>query len=463
VVVDDGSTDDTRAALAPYLGRIRYLYQPNQGLSAARNSGIRAARGDYIALLDANDLWHPQKLEAQRRYLADHPEVGLLACDLVATEPPPWPAVDLTRELSARAITLADLVLASRFGPSGAVIARRCFARVGYFDPALRSAEDRDLWLRIADAYPIRKLALPLWWYRIHPANTSAVAPAMEHYEFRVLRAAFASNPRLRGRFLLRQQALSRAACAAALRYSQGGLPGTALARLLESLVRWPVPYPSKERRPPQPRWRHLGVVLLRPLRLKGLPVRPEGGAAGHNGDTDRACAEGGQRRLRHERVRMEETLWALHTGAAGALDLVEGEPLGIVHGDVRGRILDANDHFLRMVGYTRPELRAGALRWDRLTAPESRHLDPHIVAQMRTTGIVEPFAKTYLRRDGTRVAVLAGAVVLGRSGRTIALVLDRSTPRRLRADLDDPALGPESLPRWPVSVVMPRGGTRRA
>jgi len=62
VVVDDGSTDNTRERLQPYWARIHYVYQANQGLSAARNAGIRVARGDVIALLDSDDLWHPRKL-----------------------------------------------------------------------------------------------------------------------------------------------------------------------------------------------------------------------------------------------------------------------------------------------------------------------------------------------------------------------------------------------------------------
>jgi glycosyltransferase involved in cell wall biosynthesis len=272
IVVDDGSTDDTRAVLAPWEGRIRYLYQENQGLSAARNTGILAAQGDYIALLDADDLWHSAKLEAQMRYLADHPEVGLLACDRVTAEPPPWPAVDLAPSLSARDITLEELVLATRFGPSSAVIARRCFERVGYFDPVLRSAEDREMWLRIASVYPIRKLALPLWWYRVHPANMSAVAPVMERFESYVLQEAFACNPHLRGRFLLRQEALSRAAYASALRYSQSGRHGKALACLLQSMARWPAYYHAKECSTPRARWLHLGILLLRLLGWRTQP-----------------------------------------------------------------------------------------------------------------------------------------------------------------------------------------------
>jgi PAS domain S-box-containing protein len=426
IVIDDGSTDDTRAVLAPQNERIRYLYQENQGLSAARNTGIRAAQGDYIALLEADDLWHPAKLEAQMRYLADHPEVGLLACDRVKEVPPPWPAVDLAPALSARDITLEDLVLASRFGPSSVVIARECFNRVGYFDPALRSVEDREMWLRIASVYPIRTLRLPLWWYRIHPANMSAVAPVMERLESCVLREAFTSNPHLRGRFLLRQKALSRAAFASALRYSQCRQHGKAVARLLESMARWPTQLPGEETSTSWVRWRHLGVVLLRMLRWRASPARPEERSQGSSAQPP--DEEESQRGLDHELVWMEQTLRVLGEGEAEAEALATAEHLGIVHGDVRGHILDANDRFLRMVGYTRADLAAGTLRWDQLTAPESRHLDLQIVTQMRTTGIVKPFEKAYLRKDSSRVPVLAGAVVLGQSGQTIALVLDRST-----------------------------------
>ena len=78
VVVDDGSTDDTRARLAPYASMIRYLHQEKGGLSAARNTGIRQANGEWIALLDADDLWHPEKLELQLRSAARLGEVALV-------------------------------------------------------------------------------------------------------------------------------------------------------------------------------------------------------------------------------------------------------------------------------------------------------------------------------------------------------------------------------------------------
>ena len=65
IVVNDGSTDDTRHRLQPYLSHVTYLYQTNQGVSAARNHGIGESRGDFIAFLDSDDVWHPRKLELQ--------------------------------------------------------------------------------------------------------------------------------------------------------------------------------------------------------------------------------------------------------------------------------------------------------------------------------------------------------------------------------------------------------------
>ena len=81
IVVDDGSTDDTAARVAPYLGRIRFLQRPHGGLAAARNAGLAIANGDYIALLDADDLWLPEKLAVQVEIARQTPESGMIACD----------------------------------------------------------------------------------------------------------------------------------------------------------------------------------------------------------------------------------------------------------------------------------------------------------------------------------------------------------------------------------------------
>src|SRR5437867_1708261 len=81
IVVDDGSTDDTRERLERFRGRIRYIYQRNKGLPAARNTGIRAARGAYVAFLDSDDLWLPEKLALQVPILDTRQQVGMVYTD----------------------------------------------------------------------------------------------------------------------------------------------------------------------------------------------------------------------------------------------------------------------------------------------------------------------------------------------------------------------------------------------
>src|SRR5687768_199170 len=79
IVVDDGSTDDTAERLQQFGERIRVVRQANGGVATARNAGLRASSGDLVAFLDADDAWHPQKLERQIALLQQHPEFGLLA------------------------------------------------------------------------------------------------------------------------------------------------------------------------------------------------------------------------------------------------------------------------------------------------------------------------------------------------------------------------------------------------
>ncbi len=203
IVVDDGSTDDTRARLEPYVGRICYVYQHNQGLSAARNTGIRAAKGQWIAFLDSDDQWHPRKLEVQMAYLAGHPDVALLATDGVADLSGGWPEIERDPVPPAERIELEDIAIRSRFGPGGVVVRKECFDNAGLFDTDLRSVEDRDMWIRIACHYPVAKLKLPLWWHRTHSASMCYVVERTIAFERKVLQRAFAEHPLLRRNWLV--------------------------------------------------------------------------------------------------------------------------------------------------------------------------------------------------------------------------------------------------------------------
>jgi glycosyltransferase involved in cell wall biosynthesis len=272
IVVDDGSTDDTPQRLEPFGTRIRYLRQENQGLSGARNTGIRAARGPFVALLDADDVWHPRKLEVQMRYLGAHPEVGLVGSDLFTDRREHWPAVGEASGLEAVPLGLDDVVGRCHFAPSSAVIRRACLDEVGLFDPGLRCVEDREMWIRFVRRFRIAKLPVPLLWYRTHGASLSARAARMEESELRVLRRAFAEVPELRGRPLFRLKTFSYAAYNSAYAYGAARQWLPALRRLLHSMLLWPVPYRRAEADGYCDRLRKLAVLLLR---MAGL-VPPE-------------------------------------------------------------------------------------------------------------------------------------------------------------------------------------------
>lgn len=172
IVVDDGSTDNTREVLAPFLHRIQYVWQENQGISGARNRGILLSRGRYIAFLDSDDRWLPEKLAKQVVYLDAHPKVGLLCCGLWRYEI----GKEETRERRPQGFpkNFEELLQGPNFIPtSTAIVPRDCFSKVGLFDPALPPIEDWDMWLRLARQYKMHCLDEILAEHRLHPTNTT--------------------------------------------------------------------------------------------------------------------------------------------------------------------------------------------------------------------------------------------------------------------------------------------------
>jgi glycosyltransferase involved in cell wall biosynthesis len=270
IVVDDGSQDDTQERLWPYRHRIRYLYQSNQGLSGARNTGIQAATGSVIALLDADDVWHPHKLALQMAYLRQHPEVGLLGAAAFVDQRESWPAVDLHSGPAAVPVSLEDVVLRARFAPSSVVIRKACLEKVGLFNTALPCVEDREMWIRIGSHYPLARLTAPLVWYRQHATSLSAKARRMEAYELQVLRNAFAKVPALREQRLLWWKTFSMTAYESSYVFGAAGMWLPALGRALASLLMWPWPYRHQDVPSFCARPRRLAVLLLRMLRLRG-------------------------------------------------------------------------------------------------------------------------------------------------------------------------------------------------
>lgn len=184
IVVDDGSTEDVKSALAPYWDRIQYVYKENGGAASARNRGLEVATGQYVAFLDADDFWvSPTTLAERVRYLEANPHLGMVhsgwrmvqADDTPRVDRTPWeylPRLDLTAWVTHMPVFL------------GAMLFRRDWInQVGGFDPQFRQSEDVDLTLRLAlEGCECGWLKQVTVAYRQHSGNTSGQSKKEAHY-----------------------------------------------------------------------------------------------------------------------------------------------------------------------------------------------------------------------------------------------------------------------------------------
>jgi glycosyltransferase involved in cell wall biosynthesis len=173
LIVDDGSSDNiaewTKQIKDP---RVNLIFQQNQGVSVARNTGIAHAQGEYIAFLDADDLWQPTKLEKQVHCLDKQSAVGLVHT---------WVSlIDRQSQPTGRNFTSntqgnvwQELIEKNTIACCSVMVRRDCFQTVGGFDPSLRSAEDWDMWIRIASSYPIAVIPEILASYRLLASSKS--------------------------------------------------------------------------------------------------------------------------------------------------------------------------------------------------------------------------------------------------------------------------------------------------
>jgi glycosyltransferase involved in cell wall biosynthesis len=151
IVVDDGSSDGTSAFVEQTYGqRVRVIRQPNAGPSRARNRAVEEARGDWVAFLDSDDEWMPEKLERQTEFLRQHPGAGLCATSCLLTfDDGHSEQVRVPQDLSRQEV-FVRLSLKTVFPLSTVVMPRAVFTAMGGFDESLRCGEDRYLWTRVA-------------------------------------------------------------------------------------------------------------------------------------------------------------------------------------------------------------------------------------------------------------------------------------------------------------------------
>ena len=187
IVVDDGSTDDSREILNSFGQKIIVLRQPNQGVSAARNRGIAAARAQLVALLDSDDLWLPQKLTRQVAFFKIKPEA--LICQTEET----WVRNGVRVNPKKRHHKFSGMFFEASLAlclvsPSAVMMRRELFDRVGLFDQRLPACEDYDLWLRVSCRYPVYLIDEPLIIKRGGHADQLSKASGLDRYRIAAIR-----------------------------------------------------------------------------------------------------------------------------------------------------------------------------------------------------------------------------------------------------------------------------------
>ena len=154
IVVDDGSTDDTPKLLSSYNNKVRVITQTNQGPSAARNRGIETAKGEWIAFLDSDDVWKPDKLKKQAQFITDNP--GTKICQTEEVWIRNGKRVNPRKKHEMHSGWIYEQCLPRCIvSPSSVMIHKDVFEKVGLFDETMLACEDYDLWLRVTPHYPV--------------------------------------------------------------------------------------------------------------------------------------------------------------------------------------------------------------------------------------------------------------------------------------------------------------------
>ncbi|BAZ10227.1 putative glycosyl transferase [Calothrix sp. NIES-4071] len=196
ILVDDGSSDNIKQWASQIKdSRFKFISQNNQGLSAARNTGINHSQGEYIAFLDSDDLWVPTKLETHVLCLDSNPEVGLVCSWTAMMNAQGQPTGRLLKPL-ADGNVYSQLLVKNIIDCPSVVVRRTCFDKVGLFNSKVRYVEDWEMWIRMATVCEFAVIKEPLVYYRQHPNNMSKNWQQMQLGFNQVISGAFESAPK---------------------------------------------------------------------------------------------------------------------------------------------------------------------------------------------------------------------------------------------------------------------------
>ena len=242
IVVNDGSpdTEQLEQVLHPFRDRIVYLKHENRGLSAARNTGIRAATGDLIALLDGDDLWMPQYIEMQTEFLRTHPEYDLVYCNAVFFGDSTNEGKEYMEVCPSKGEATSAAIILRKCNVFVSVMARAEALREVGFDESLRSCEDLDCWLRFTrSGHKIGYHRQVLVCYRRRSESLSADPMWMAHWKLMVLEKARGLWPNASNEACLLEKAAAQTTADLTLLRAQRALEtgdvGSAVEQLTEA------------------------------------------------------------------------------------------------------------------------------------------------------------------------------------------------------------------------------------
>lgn len=222
IVVDDGSRDNSREVIAAFGDTVRAVFQQNQGLSAARNTGITASRGEFIGVLDADDMYEPDFVETLVTALQSQSDADGIYCGyrFVDHVNQPLPQIE-AREIAPEKLYWA-LVDGNFLVPESMFVRKRCYDAVGLFDTSLRALEDLDMWLRITSRFKVIHTTKILTRHRILPGSMSTDPTRQFENRLQVVKKNFGAEPAPTGEWSVDQRrAFSRAYLVSAVEYLQ--------------------------------------------------------------------------------------------------------------------------------------------------------------------------------------------------------------------------------------------------
>ncbi len=192
IIIDDGSTDDTQKRLATRDG-VAVIRQQNQGVSAARNKGIKASKGELIAFLDSDDLWLPDKLAVQVKFFTQNP--GAMICQTQESWIRNGKRIHpKNRHRKASGYFFERSLELCLVSPSAVMIKRKLFDELGHFDEHLPACEDYDLWLRIGAHLPIYLIDESLVVKRGGHADQLSSNPGLDKFRIRSIQNLLAEG-----------------------------------------------------------------------------------------------------------------------------------------------------------------------------------------------------------------------------------------------------------------------------